>query len=275
MQIWNLSFASMLVIVGAIQPKVENITVYHVNPANYSGVANMDTGDAAGDTTFDVMGFMIPEICRNASGHASGFCDNPEVVSDDLVLTKIIVEVKGDYGEYGRCNICLNGTTPMSIPPTKCEIGKYACVCGNFTKTHECGKKVGKEILTETFAFKPDPGSSFVSFWLYNLIHRTQGIWYSTFAESEGENWELVKEIKKVNGTCQKEKFYASVASYDPQCFQDCPQPTNRTSSCVIDCLVHSLLGKDADTKISTDGLSGEEIIGLWTKAFDDCPNIL
>lgn len=44
-------------------------------------------------------------------------CDNPETFSNDLTITKVVLEVDSDFGEYGECNVCDNGTVPFTNPP--------------------------------------------------------------------------------------------------------------------------------------------------------------
>lgn len=77
----------------------------------------MNTADASGDAIFDLMGIMVccpdnltrenshdsqlPEMCANQShGRHSGFCDNPEERADDLVVTRVVVEVDNRWAEF-------------------------------------------------------------------------------------------------------------------------------------------------------------------------------
>ena len=41
-------------------PSLANMTVYRITPQNYSGVSNMNTGDAAGDAFFGLYELSIP-----------------------------------------------------------------------------------------------------------------------------------------------------------------------------------------------------------------------
>ena len=43
-----------------------NLTVYRITPRNYTGVSNLDTGDAAGDAFFGLYEKSAPVVCRDA-----------------------------------------------------------------------------------------------------------------------------------------------------------------------------------------------------------------
>ena len=45
---------------AAAAPKTTNLTVYRVTPHNYSGLANMNSGDAAGDAYFALYELTFP-----------------------------------------------------------------------------------------------------------------------------------------------------------------------------------------------------------------------
>ena len=42
---------------------MQDLTLYHVNQPNYTGITNMDTGDAAGDAFFALRSRFIPLNC--------------------------------------------------------------------------------------------------------------------------------------------------------------------------------------------------------------------
>ena len=87
----------------------EPLTVYHVNPRSYSPTPlNMDTGDDVGDMYFDMRTKALPLEC--AAKPKSADCSNAEVVADDLVVTKLTLDVRLPFGSYGMCNVCVNGT---------------------------------------------------------------------------------------------------------------------------------------------------------------------
>jgi hypothetical protein len=87
-----------------------NLTIFHVNPSSYSAAPiNMDTGDARGDMYFDFRSVLVPVECVPGVPHGHD-CDNTEVVANDLVVTKLALEVDTAFGPYGACNICVNGS---------------------------------------------------------------------------------------------------------------------------------------------------------------------
>lgn len=117
-----LSFAAVLGVVGAIDPRfAENITVYHVNPQQYGAKPiNMDTGDAPGDMFFDFHNVIIlPLECPNGAKSGHG-CTNPEAVSPDLVVNKVILEVDRRYSGYAKCELAPRTTRPATALQASC-----------------------------------------------------------------------------------------------------------------------------------------------------------
>ena len=70
----------------------------------------MNTGDAPGDMYFDLRSVDIAMECANPSPSSAHDCDNQEVVAKDLAISKLVLEVDTRFGQYGRCNVCVNGT---------------------------------------------------------------------------------------------------------------------------------------------------------------------
>eukprot|EP00658_Telonema_sp_P-2_P048187 TRINITY_DN3666_c0_g2_i3.p1 TRINITY_DN3666_c0_g2~~TRINITY_DN3666_c0_g2_i3.p1 ORF type:complete len:185 (-),score=41.19 TRINITY_DN3666_c0_g2_i3:674-1228(-) len=133
-----------------------NITVYHVNQATYGAApVNMDTGDALGDMYFDFRSVDLPMECAKPSPSTQHDCENAEVTSDNLVITKLVLTVDNRFGEYGRCNVCVNGTDHHGH--NNCTDGQYLCSCGERGKPlEECGAAVGQENVTEHFGLEGD-----------------------------------------------------------------------------------------------------------------------
>jgi len=253
-----------------------NLTLYHVHPGNYTGINDMNTADAPGDAFFDLIGIMLPILCANeSSSHQGGFCYNPEERAHDLVVTRVLVEADDRFGRYGKCNICINGTVPMTKPPQKCVDGTYHCTCGGYNEpTRECEGPVGNENIKTTFGrWEPKPDDSVYRWFMYNLVNRVGGEWYSTTSLGEGSYWRLVEEQKRINATCQKINLDKSLYKLDPSCFDACPQPYNRTSPCNVQCVFKSMLGQDSGSKPATGGMTGEDITNLWVDSFEACPD--
>jgi hypothetical protein len=101
----------------------KNLTLYHVNPRNYSlAPVDMNTADLNGDMYFDLRTVGLPLECgpwRNRSFWSHLDCDNPEVDNvSTLAITKLTLEVDSRWGDYADCNL---------DPDT----GAYNCACEN------------------------------------------------------------------------------------------------------------------------------------------------
>lgn len=253
----------------------EKLELYHVNEANYTGIEDMNTADAAGDSFFDMLGIIERVSCRNSTHHYPGECSNPEVVAPNLVITKVKVETDSRFGQYGRCNVCLNGTEHHG--GGTCESGKYYCNCAkDFDSWVDCDGKVGREQINVTFDWTPRPGDSETSFYISNLVRRVGGFWYSTTHQAlQNNTWVLTKTIRRVNATCHANKLENKVRDLKPDCFEQCPQPNNSSSTCYVNCVFRGILGPEAGTTVpSKGGLEGPAIVKLWTDSFDECPAV-
>lgn len=262
-----------------------NITVYHVNQANYTGITNMNTADAPGDAFFDLRALSEIQKCGNKTAHQyPGECTNPEMIADNLVITKVVVAVSPNFGEYGECNVCINSTVPMTRPPKSCIDGSYHCRCGSWGAVGaKCPTAVGKQDVGKMFQntkmMKLD-SSGPPTHWMFNLVNRTGGLWYSTLDIGECDNpastscdWKLIESVRQVNATCQGNHVEAKVESLLPACYSKCTDPNDQKSLCYINCYYSGLLGPDSSTKFPSDGgLTGPEIANIWVSAFDACP---
>jgi len=255
-------------VVSATQPW-QQLTVYHVNPL-HQGVlpVNMDTADLHGDMFFDLRSKVLPVECRNSSsGHHTDDCSNGEVVDADLVISKLSLQIRGDFGDYGRCNICGSaGVDPFS--GLNCTAGSYFCTCGDYHSPYPCNneRRVGRE----------DVGAAFGNFsskictwdrwvdapwmcWGWPVVGKTGGMWYSTteagWCDAPGADpltctW-AATVVKVVNKTCSDAKIYDAVEAYDAQraqCFERCPAESssagrNTSDACWIYCFYATVLG--------------------------------
>jgi hypothetical protein len=132
--------AMLSLLLGRAATAASVVTVYHVNPANYSGIANMNTATALGDFYFDGRSKCAPIECADEP-HAHD-CYNPEVSSADLTITEVRVDIgpaaSWDAG-YARCNIAA---------------GTYSCQCPQSSGSHNygpCSGRVGVENVTRQF----------------------------------------------------------------------------------------------------------------------------
>ena len=111
----------------------------------------MDTGDAHGDMFFDLRSLDLPIECAHPDSHSAHDCDNAEVVGQGLAVTKLVLEVDSSkYGDYGRCNVCVNGSDHHGN--NSCTNGAYWCSCGDFDSPKQCNASVGKVAVKEMFS---------------------------------------------------------------------------------------------------------------------------
>jgi len=149
-------FLAALLVASAGAAKVDpeyaqDITVYHVHPANTSSIpVNMDTGDVYGDLFFFLDEFLLPLQCADPSYYFDKFeCQNPEHRSSNLAATQLRLRVDSRFSSYSGCNLC-TGTDPFSRKP--CEKGTYTCDCMNFTTPNACDHDfVGHEMVQKQF----------------------------------------------------------------------------------------------------------------------------
>jgi hypothetical protein len=86
---------------------VENITLYRITPRNYTGVRDLDTGDAAGDVFFGLYELTTPILCSGPAANTQGVtCTNVPILQIPFfnVYTENIIEVDTRYGDYSECN---------------------------------------------------------------------------------------------------------------------------------------------------------------------------
>ncbi|KAH8044095.1 methyltransferase [Aureococcus anophagefferens] len=159
-----LRATAALLLAGAsargIDPQyAENLTLYHVNPLHEGVIpSDMDTSDLNGDIFFDLK-------------------------------SALVVEVDSRFGEYGMCNICVNGTDPLSRLP--CATGEYICVpkYDRFRRrpsSRSARPAVGRENISQTFGRYGDcTWDKYVEepwgCWSGNVWKKAGGEWYSAF----------------------------------------------------------------------------------------------
>jgi len=281
-----LATVPMLVLAGVIPAEyAKQITVYHVNPLKYSSAPiNMDTGDAFGDLYFDMRSVDLPIEC--AEDPTSHDCVNVEVVSPDLGITRLTLEVDSRYlsgTEYAKCNICVNGTDHHGH--NNCTNGEYICGCGDGYKPSPCNEsQIGYENLTEKYSgstrcSKAD--STDVDCWKTHVVQKTGGFWYSTLGGGYNSTWRVAGNVKRINKTCSEESMYTTVEAADKaSCFQSCGAKIgpmrNTSNTCWIRCFYDTVLGDHSDSYLwkPTGGFSSAQLLSLWESPFDTCPEV-
>lgn len=273
-----------------------NITVYHVNPKHFGPKpVNMDTGDVAGDMFFDFHNALVaPLECPQgaASGHG---CSNPEVLSPDLMLNKVVLEVDSRFSGYARCNIGVNGSSTSG----SCPVGTYCCVCGGHgSASTPCNKTVGMANILETHGARScsqrDPAwACYKDNSAKKFTTQNPGFWYSSLKEgycgdkpnyySDPCTWRVVSVPKIVTKKCQNNVFLGAVEAQGKSCFSGCGADAKNTSSpCWVNCFYETVLGPDAGKAGGTiSGMALEDLLKAWKAPFESddptkggCPNV-
>ncbi|KAL1523213.1 hypothetical protein AB1Y20_018165 [Prymnesium parvum] len=292
------------VLLGFSPASSQTLTVYHVNPL-HEGVLpiDMDTADLHGDMFFDLKSKTTPiERSSQFNGTRGGDCTNGEVVDTDLVISKLSIDVFGGFGEYGRCNICMeDGIDPFS--GLKCTPGQYFCTCGNFRAPYACNdqRAVGREELSSAFGnFTICTWDVWVkapwACWGWPVVRLTGGTWYSTtragWCDAPGADpatctWRARVE-KIVNKSCSDDIIYSAVEAYDAErdgCFARCPshqrgQARNTSATCWIYCFYATVLGERTLVPGEhSDGMPLPELEAAFERPFlsealGGCPSI-
>jgi len=256
------------------------VTVYDVLPEGCrDSISNNDVGNPHGDMYFNIKDKYLPVACAacaldgSCRHSASTFdCDNPES-SGNLVVRKIEVEVNGAFDD--------NGYELCDVWP-----GSSACQYTCFSPHGRQHDGVGREAVcggeSSSCDMAPTPGSRFTGtrawdYWNYNtaaLFGNTgQGEWYSLVSRDEGTMWRNATTLKKINAACQSRALDKLVQQTGQACFDACPQPTNQSSTCWVDCFFATVLGPDADTTTKPPGsqqgaMDVDQLATAWLSGF-------
>mmetsp|Transcript_28800 Transcript_28800/g.92738 ORF Transcript_28800/g.92738 Transcript_28800/m.92738 type:complete len:332 (-) Transcript_28800:104-1099(-) len=267
------------------------VIAYHVNEYAYGPIPlDMDVSDLGGDVFFDLHAVVLPVEC--ASSLASPMdCANTELDGDDLVVSKLELEVDSRFGDYGRCNTCgAEGIDPFSGLP--CPANEYFCTCGSYDDPYECASsKVGVENLTQVFDPAVCTWDIYVAApwvcWQYNTVGLTGGAWYSMPKEGYCDDsslddddapcsWRVAKVEKVIAKDCSDRSIDAAVQGHDSSgCFEACGEPLNASSPCYVGCFYKTVLGDGGMLPVqSGDALKGgamsfDLLKDAWSRPFD------
>jgi len=106
----SLSTSSLLALTLIAVANADTVvkTVYRITPRNYTGITNLDTGDAAGDAFFGIYELQAPVECSgSASGnHQNLLCSNEPIlqIPQFNVYEQFQVEMDSRFGDYAECN---------------------------------------------------------------------------------------------------------------------------------------------------------------------------
>lgn len=111
------------------------------------------------------------------------------------------------------------------------------------------------------------------------------GTWYSTTGKGQCNGsvvedhcwWRLAETHRTVNSTCVDDRVATSVQKRRPQCWEGCPQPSNRTSACYLDCLFETILG---NATLGIPPLTKDQVVAPFAEAFKSdaeggCPEVV
>jgi hypothetical protein len=82
------------------------MTTYRITPRNYTGLTNLDSGDAPGDVFFGLYELAIPEFCKGSQTSHLPQCQNIPILSipNFNVYEQFTVEYDTRFGHYNECN---------------------------------------------------------------------------------------------------------------------------------------------------------------------------
>jgi hypothetical protein len=91
--------------VAVARANATSVTLYRITPRNYTGITNLDTGDAAGDAFFGLYEMSAPVVCNGTSqrGASTLLCTNEPLlqIPGFNVYIRVDVEVDDRFGCVG------------------------------------------------------------------------------------------------------------------------------------------------------------------------------
>ena len=223
-----------------------------------------------GDAYFLVKDKYLPVACAECAQSPNGCrhdsatfdCTNPES-GGNLVVRKIELEVKAnDTMAYALCNDVE---------------GKCGYECQRFSHTTPVG--IGQEKVCAGCNMAPAPSiyrrtTNDYDYWDYNgaalLGDQGQGLWYSLRKEDENVFYRNVKIVKVINADCQARALDAAVRARGESCFSGCPEPTNTSSVCWVNCFFETVIGKGHNTTTRPEGgMTPGEVTAAWLTGFE------
>jgi hypothetical protein len=105
------------------------------------------------------------------------------------------------------------------------------------------------------------------------------GSWFSTQAAGECKQgqrvgkdcwWRLVELRRRVNETCVSKNVINAVLKHGQKsgCLKSCPDPTNRSSTCWVNCLFDSIVGSPAMSKAGIAPMTKAQILAPFVASF-------
>ena len=263
---------------STIAAKASNLTVYRITPRNYTGLTNMDSGDAAGDVYFGLYEFALPIICADQPDLVN--CENIPIISIPgfNVYAKTTIEVDTRFAIYKGCNPnASTGIFSCTAWDTNCwdsnphyrdefsgVCSKDSCRCPAFDF-----RAVGKD--TCNMCEQNATWHHHTQMWrqVEALGQKLNGTWFSTQADGEckpGQQvgvdcwWRIVRQVRNVNASCVSNRVLGAAMLHGQSCFDGCGADAHNTSSpCFIDCLF----------SVALANMTKEEIVAPFEQAFN------
>lgn len=104
---WSLVAVVIATASRTVEGLTHNLTVYRITPRNYSGLVNLDTGDAAGDAFFGLYEKAAPVLCSHTKFPVNQLlCENDPLlqIPGFNVYTQTVIEADTRFGVYALCN---------------------------------------------------------------------------------------------------------------------------------------------------------------------------
>jgi len=267
--------------------------MYRLSPGNVTALADKDTGDAAGD-----MGFFFLKL------NAFYKCKEEDANTVDCFLAykpivrKFTVVLDGKWGPFMRCN-------PLPFPGYQDRVHVDTLHWGCFpwhgyapkpwvpvNHSTSCPDQVYcPDLMNKTVGRDPamhhafDPAHPTISNYFGGAWYSTPGQAMCGTGRSPGDgktpycSWKLAQDVapKSIDAFCMLDKVMPLIESNGSPCFEKCgAKPYNRNSSCYLDCVPDSIIGKSS---LNIPPISRAPVIAAWEGAFDDekeggCPPI-
>ena len=198
-----------------------------------------------GDMYFVLRSTMTPLECR--SGGQTKDCDNAEVVSNDLIVRELNLEVDSRFTQYSLCNVCVNGSDNHGN--NHCQDGTYTCTCPSYGGGG-CNASIGARACNRMggrSCYSREPNWSC---WRGKTAMKTvDGMWFSTLANGLCNStasfctWRVLEVAKRVSQSCLNNNLYDAVEGYNRSAFAPCGT-RNTSSTCWIEAFYDSFQGK-------------------------------
>ncbi len=269
--------------------KPENLTVYRLTPANVTGLAQKDTGDAGGDAGF-YAGMMLVHLETCKPPFTSWGC----FLANQPVITKYILETDGVYGPYLKCNprVYYDDDHEVAWEDTAtfdCTYGNNVPYMGNIggCACERANRTVGMDpVMHNMNCTKPDaagkipPGCHGVGWWYSTTKAGECQAGQLPGREGSGCTWRTAATVKTINATCMRDHVVSLVSAQNPACWAACPGGrANFSSPCFRKCYDAALYDRHDD---GSGGIDAATMSGTWDKAFDEedpskggCPAIM